>query len=493
MFRGSVSFILLALTNTIQSLPAKEFYKSHLTNKHYKILVLYPEFYFSSRVNTTENLTEHIELFYQPFISTDHFEQFMMNNSIDMIITDNDFVSCKKNELTWKYYQRRNIDIQHCGYLQSKNELRSLLSNFQDINQVSSMMLYNDDRLIHNIERVKFDDFIVKPACGAGSGGVFHLYRDNGTLNNLDRFIELRNDNIYISVCNKFIVEEFIGGSEHNLDIVMFKGEVYFWHISDDDIDMLNFQDTGTNFPTKLKLKQRLEMFRQAKRILEHLNIRNGVYHFEFKMYKNKAYLIELNPRRPGGNYVDYIERLYKSNLEFDEILIAFGKEPYYNKKAIKMMKPKKTICEKELFAHSLDANARGVILLNNSEYRQELDKDHRLNYTFNIEDYELLNNTNEQDYAIINIHMLDKKRTCRFPVDLTGIKFVPIYPLNTSKIDLSEVYIILNNTVQTVRTLTDDTIIDISETLTTSTRSYLYSNCPNTNDTCLYIPNLNI
>ena len=469
-----MSLILLALSSTIYSLPAKEFYTLHLSNKNYKILVLYPEFYISSRVNTTENLTEHIELLYQPFISTEHFEQFMNNNSIDMIITDNDFVSCKKNELTWKYYQRRNIDIQHCGYLQSKNELRSFLSNFQDINQVPSVMLYNDERLIDNIQNVRFENFIVKPACGAGSGGVFHIYRENGTLNNLERFIELRNDNIYISVCNKFIVEEFIGGSEHNLDIVIFKGEVFFWHISDDDIDMLNFQDTGTSFPTKLKLKQRVEMFRQAKLILEHLNIKNGVYHFEFKMFKKKAYLIELNPRRPGGNYVDYIERLYKSNLELDEILIAFGKEPYYNKKAIKMMKPKKTICEKELYAHSLDANARGVILLNNSEYRQELDKDHRLNYTFNIEDYELLNNTSEQDYAIINIHMLEKKRTCRFPEDLTYIKYVPIYPLNTSRIDLSEVYRSLNNTVKTVRTLRDDKIIDISGALRTSSPRYL-------------------
>lgn len=62
--------------------------------------------------------------------------------------------------------------------------------------------------------------------------------------------------------------------------------------------------------------------------------------------------------------------------MEFDDILIAFGKEPHYNKKAIEMMKPQNPICEKELYALSLDANPRGAILLNNLEYRQELDKD---------------------------------------------------------------------------------------------------------------------
>jgi hypothetical protein len=54
-------------------------------------------------------------------------------------------------------------------------------------------------------------------------------------------------------------------------------------------------------------------MFEQAKAILNRLNIKNGIYHFEFKFYKNQSYLIELNPRRPGGYYV---ELCFKSYME---------------------------------------------------------------------------------------------------------------------------------------------------------------------------------
>ena len=55
--------------------------------------------------------------------------------------------------------------------------------------------------------------------------------------------------------------------------------------------------------------------------------------------------MIELNPRRPGGFYVDYIEALYGSNLEYDEILIGLGKEPYMNTNAVNMVKPILKIC----------------------------------------------------------------------------------------------------------------------------------------------------
>jgi biotin carboxylase len=221
-------------------------------------------------------------------------------------------------------------------------------------------------------------------------------------LSNLDKFKDLRNDNIYINeVCDKYIVEEFINGTEHNLDIVIYDDVVYFWHVSDDGIDWQNFQDTQTSFPSKLKDKSKLDMFEQAKLILKALEIRNGVYHFEFKFDKNKSYLIELNPRRPGGKYVEYIERLYGNNLEYDDILIEIGDKPYMNKKALKMINPKKEICENEIFAHILNNESIGIILLKNKKFKKNLDKIKNLNYEFYKDDYTVVNGTHEQDYYI--------------------------------------------------------------------------------------------
>ena len=78
----------------------------------------------------------------------------------------------------------------------------------------------------------------------------------------MDTFKDHRNDNIYIKdVCNTYIAEEFIGGSEHNLDLVIYKDEIYFWHISDDSVDMQNFQDIQTIFPSSLNNKEQINMF----------------------------------------------------------------------------------------------------------------------------------------------------------------------------------------------------------------------------------------
>ena len=314
---------LFILTDAIS---AKKFYKIHLLNEKHKSLVLNPTF-FKTVDTPSYKLTKNIKVYDYIFQDDDHIDEFIKNKSIDLIRTDNDFVTCKKNELTEKYFNRYNIDQTHCKFLQNKQALRSYLSKFHEINNVKSKIFTNDKYIVQKLKRIEFDNFIVKPTCGAGSGGVFNLYRENNDIINLDKFKDHRNDNIYIKdVCNTYIAEEFIGGSEHNLDLVIFKNEIYFWHISDDSVDMQNFQDIQTIFPSSLKNEEQINMFEQAKFILKRLNILNGVYHFEFKYYKDKAYLIELNPRCPGGNYVEYISKLYGNDLEYDDMLIALDK-----------------------------------------------------------------------------------------------------------------------------------------------------------------------
>jgi len=341
-------FVLMMLTN-INCLSSEKFYKKNLLNKNYNIISLQPE--FSNDVNITSNLTPKTILYYQHYNNDNYIDNFIKNNSIDSIISENDFVTCQKNTLTQKYFNKTNIDLNKCHYLNDKKSLRDYLSKFDNINKVQNIMINNDGSLERSIKEVKFNNFIIKPIKGAGSGGIFNLYYKNDKLIGLDKFMNEYKDNIFLNLTNKFIVEEFIGGTEHNLDIVMYKGKIYFWHISDDLIDMIYFQDIGTRFPSKLNKKDSLEMYQQTINILDHLNIKNGVYHFEFKFYNNKAYLIELNPRRPGGNYVDYIDKLYGSNLNYDEILISLGKEPFYNMKYIEN-KPKKKVYVKKSIMH---------------------------------------------------------------------------------------------------------------------------------------------
>ena len=106
--------VIFTLLRCGLSLLPNEYYKLNLLNRNYNVMVLQPDFNFNKKLNTTENLTSSIKLFYQRFYNEEYLETFMKNTSIDLIITDNDFVSCKKNELTAKYFNRSNIDHNHC-------------------------------------------------------------------------------------------------------------------------------------------------------------------------------------------------------------------------------------------------------------------------------------------------------------------------------------------------------------------------------------------
>lgn len=492
--------LMLVLVHGINSITSQDYYQTHLLNKNYNVLVLQPDFNLNNKkLNKTENMTPTIQLFYQRYHNDDYLDNFLKTNKIDLIITDNDFVSCKKNELTHKYYNKSNIDQYHCKFMNSKKELRNYLSQFDDVNKVENYVINNNENIVESLYKINLTDFIIKPSCGAGSGGVFYLYRLNNELVNLDNFLEQRNDNIYINqVCNEYLVEEFIDGSEHNLDIVLFNGTVYFWHVSDDLIDRDRFQDTRTNFPTSLSRKKRLLMLNQTLIILKHLNIYNGVYHVEFKFHNKKAYLIELNPRRPGGLYVDHIEALYGSNLEYDEILIGLGMAPYMNIGAISMVKPKYKICERDMFPHILDKDAIGAVLLNNTEYKKILNNTKKINYTFYVDDYIIVNNTNEQDYVIYNINTKRKKYGCHVLEMLEKPKYLAIYKLNHTIENLDNIFYIHNNSIKTVSKLLDDehNIIDLSRVLNQGNKLYAYHDnisCEKSLINCLYITEIKI
>jgi hypothetical protein len=284
------------------------------------------------------------------------------------------------------------------------------------------------------------------------------------------------------------------------LDIVIYDDVVYFWHVSDDGIDWQNFQDTQTSFPSKLEDKQKLNMFEQAKLILKALEIRNGVYHFEFKLDDNKSFLIELNPRRPGGKYVEYIERLYGNNLEYDDILIELGEKPYMNKKALNMINPKKEICENEIFAHILNNESIGVILLRNKKFKKNLDKIKNLNYEFYKDDYTVVNGTHEQDYYIYNLNLKKKRNACNALLEVGKPNYIPILKLPSHKkdIDKRNVFLISNGTIKTTYRLYDcfKKTVDLSKYVTSENKVFLYTEdkrCSHTDFNCLYFLNLNI
>ena len=116
---------LFILTDAIS---AKKVYKIHLLNEKRKSLVLNPTL-FKTVDTPSYKLTKNIKVYDYIYKDDDHFDRFIRNKSIDLIRTDNDFVTCKKNELTEKYFNRYNIDQTHCKFVQNKQALGAYCPN----------------------------------------------------------------------------------------------------------------------------------------------------------------------------------------------------------------------------------------------------------------------------------------------------------------------------------------------------------------------------
>ena len=65
---------------------------------------------------------------------------------------------------------------------------------------------------------------------------------------------------------------------------------------------------------------------------------------------------------------------------------------------ALKMIKPKKQICENDIFSHILNKDAIGAILLKNKRFKKQLNNVKKLKYDMFKKDYSIINGTHEED-----------------------------------------------------------------------------------------------
>ena len=75
------------------------------------------------------------------------------------------------------------------------------------------------------------------------------------------------------------------------------------------------------------------------------------------------------------------------------------------------MVKPKMQICENDILPHVLDKEAIGLILLNNKNFKQDLNQRKRLKYDFFMKDYKVINGTTEGEYTIYNVNIRRKRK----------------------------------------------------------------------------------
>lgn len=159
-------------------------------------------------------------------------------------------------------------------------------------------------------------DIVIKPLAGSGSEFVFHC-RDERSCTDALNVLQARipahaNRRMYsrerlpdqVSAASVFCAETYVGGTEYSCDAVISNGELRIVRLtrklllSDEEFGTTMAYQILNHYPVMLPERELRVVLKNAARSL-------GLYHAwfmaDFKVYRNRIWLLEITPR-PGGD-----------------------------------------------------------------------------------------------------------------------------------------------------------------------------------------------
>ncbi|XP_004713772.1 carnosine synthase 1 [Echinops telfairi] len=128
---------------------------------------------------------------------------------------------------------------------------------------------------------------------------------------------------------NAMLLMEFVEGTEHDVDLVLFGGQLLAAFVSDNGPTRLpGFTETAACMPTGLAPEQEAQLVQAAFRCCLGCGLLDGVFNVELKLTGAGPRLIEINPRMGGFYLRDWILELYGVDLLLAAAMVACGLRP---------------------------------------------------------------------------------------------------------------------------------------------------------------------
>ncbi|XP_038280739.1 carnosine synthase 1 [Canis lupus familiaris] len=128
---------------------------------------------------------------------------------------------------------------------------------------------------------------------------------------------------------NAMLLMEFVEGTEHDVDLVLFGGRLLAAFVSDNGPTRLpGFTETAACMPTGLAAEQEAQLVQAAFRCCLGCGLLDGVFNVELKLTAAGPKLIEINPRMGGFYLRDWILELYGVDLLLAAAMVACGLRP---------------------------------------------------------------------------------------------------------------------------------------------------------------------
>lgn len=132
---------------------------------------------------------------------------------------------------------------------------------------------------------------------------------------------------------NSMLAMEFFGGSEHDIDVVIYDRKLVAAFISDNGpTNIPSFTETASIMPSSIPLDKQSQLIVAAYQCCVEIGLSDGVFNVEMKMTETGPKLIEINARMGGFYLRDWIRRLYGVDLVLCCLMIAGNIKPFVPK-----------------------------------------------------------------------------------------------------------------------------------------------------------------
>ncbi|XP_069485063.1 carnosine synthase 1 isoform X2 [Ambystoma mexicanum] len=128
---------------------------------------------------------------------------------------------------------------------------------------------------------------------------------------------------------NAMLLMEYVSGTEHDVDIIIYDGRLMAAFVSDNGPTRVPyFTETAACMPTYLPPDKEAQLVTAAYQCCLGCGLANGVFNVELKMTPTGPKLIEINPRMGGFYLRDWIQEIYGEDIMLASVMVACSVPP---------------------------------------------------------------------------------------------------------------------------------------------------------------------
>lgn len=237
-------------------------------------------------------------------------------NDVDAIISGcNDFAYISTAYACEKLGLKGHDSYEIAKLIHHKDSFREMTRKL-GIKTPKNYRCFNEEELRQIIEEISFP-IIVKPIDLTGGKGVKTCFSKEEALNAFNEALnKTREDHV--------IIEEYILGSNHGASFILKDQKVLYKVFDNEQYYKNKYLVSGASMPGNVSKEAKEQLVKDIEKIANHLELVDGLFHFQFIVEEKTGYPIIIDPcrRSPGDLYV--LLAKYASRVDYPkEILNA--------------------------------------------------------------------------------------------------------------------------------------------------------------------------